>query len=734
MNIIRKEPLNSLGYGFIEKQYIPKGKDEYYLRNRQNRNDTIYRALSRTAIRILEKNGNSSDNWNMVMVAEAFDPSLVKNCKFYGLVRIGKLEPYFHEFNNLRLPVGLYNSTIISSDIGDNAVIDNVGFMSHYITGNDVMLVNINELATTDHAKFGNGVLKQGEQENIRIWLEICNENAGRSILPYNGMQVADAYLWSKHRDDEKLLQRFREFTDAKYDTRRGYYGKIGDRTVIKNCRIIKDTWIGTDAYLKGANKIKNITINSSPAAKTQIGEGCELVNGIIGFGCRIFYGVKAVRFVMGSNSQLKYGARLINSFLGDNSTISCCEVLNSLIFPAHEQHHNNSFLCAATVFGQSNMAAGATIGSNHNSRGADGELIAGRGFWPGLCVSLKHNSKFASFTLIAKGDFPAELNIPIPFSLLSNDVSNERLLLMPAYWFMYNMYALARNVTKYTSRDKRTDQRIRIEYDYLAPDSVNEIFDGLQLLRQFTGAAWARKNNQVLNEKACIQKGKELLDTKPNEAATLEILANGFENSRRKVVILKAADASTIFQELIVYYGVLEIIRLIERKKLTSWTALQKALPASPARSKWINCGGLLMKESAVQTLLSNIRSGKCSNWDEVHEYYFRKSHGYETDKCSHALASLLEILSLSPSRFTKKTFLQLLPKVLRIREWITEGISESRARDYQSPFRKMVYDTREEMEKVMGKLSDNSFIREQQKELLAFREKINNLQTQFS
>ncbi len=96
--------------------------------------------------------------------------------------------------------------------------------------------------------------------------------------------------------------------------------------------------------------------------------------------------------------------------------------------------------------------------------------------------------------------------------------------------------------------------------------------------------------------------------------------------------------------------------------------------------------------------------------------------------------MASLLEILSLSPSRFTKKTFLQLLPKVLRTREWITEGISESRARDYQSPFSKMVYDTREEMEKVMGKLSDNSFIREQQKELLAFREKINNLQTQFS
>ena len=190
---------------------------------------------------------------------------------------------------------------------------------------------------------------------------------------------------------------------------------RYGDRTVVKNCKIIKDVKIGTDAYLKGANKLKNLTINSSAEAMTQIGEGCELVNGIIDYGCRLFYGVKAVRFFMASHSQLKYGARLINSYLGNNSTISCCEVLNSLIFPAHEQHHNNSFLCAALLQGQTNMAAGATIGSNHNSRGADGEIIAGRGFWPGLCVSLKHNSKFASFAILAKGDYPTELNIQIP-------------------------------------------------------------------------------------------------------------------------------------------------------------------------------------------------------------------------------------------------------------------------------------------------------------------------------
>ena len=214
-------------------------------------------------------------------------------------------------------------------------------------------------------------------------------------------------------RDNEALQKKFKEFSTKKFDNRRGYYGTIGDRTVIKNCRIIKDVNIGSDAYIKGANKIKNVTINSSANAMTQIGEGCELVNGIIDPGCRIFYGVKAVRFFMASHSQLKYGARLINSYLGNNSTISCCEVLNSLIFPSHEQHHNNSFLCAALLNGQTNIAAGATIGSNHNSRGADGEMVAGRGFWPGLCVSLKHNSKFASFAILAKGDYPAELTYP---------------------------------------------------------------------------------------------------------------------------------------------------------------------------------------------------------------------------------------------------------------------------------------------------------------------------------
>lgn len=699
MNIIQKHPVNNLGYNFVDKKYIPKGKDEYYLRNTQNKNGINYRKLNANEIEALIRNRNTSDDWNKIFVSKQFNPELVRNCKFHGLIRIGKLEPYYMEFHNLRMAVGLYNSTIISCDLGNNICIDNVNYLSHYIIGNDVMLVNVNELACTDHAKFGNGIIKEGEDEKVRVWMELCNETGGRSVIPFNGMLAGDAWLWSKYRDDGALLEKFKEFTEKRFDKQRGYYGQVGDRTVIKNCKIIKDVWVGTDAYFKGANKLKNLTVNSDEKRRSQIGEGCELVNGIIGYGCRIFYGVKAVRFVMASHSQLKYGARLINSYLGNNSTISCCEVLNSLIFPAHEQHHNNSFLCAAVVMGQSNMAAGATIGSNHNSRAADGEIVAGRGFWPGLCVSLKHNSKFASFTIIAKGDFPAELNIPIPFSLVSNDVAHDKLIVMPGYWFMYNMYALARNAWKYVDRDKRTEKIQHIEYDYLAPDTINELFDSLKFLEAL----------------------------KPDPKGMAEI--TGWENTNRKTELHKIPKAIKIFKELIQYYGTTVLLSHFEKGKFEGFEAFKKTLLAKVQRSEWLNVGGQLLQRTEVEKLKRNTRSGKIKSWDELHDIYRQQGAAYASDKLNHGYTSLLEILHITPKQFTPALFKNLLQQAINMKEWMCKGIYDSRAKDYSSPYRKMVYETNEEMNKVMGRLEDNGFIQQQLADLETMKKQVKSL-----
>lgn len=731
MNEIIKKPISSIGYQFIDPEFLPEGKDEYYLRNQQNKNGIHYRNLTAYEIEVLVRNNNTSDNWNNINVSNEFNPELVKHCKFYGLVRIGKLETVSLEYHNVCLPVGLYNSTIISCDFGDNVIVNNVNYISHYVIGNEVILLNIDELHATNHSKFGNGIIKEGENESVRVWVEVCNENAGRKILPFDGMLPGDAYLWSRFRDDEALMKKFKEFTERKFDNKRGYYGVIGCRTVIKNTGIIKDVWVGSDAYIKGANKLKNLTIKSNRNAPSQIGEGCEIVNGIIGYGCRLFYGVKAVRFIMGTNSQLKYGARLINSYLGDNSTISCCEVLNSLIFPGHEQHHNNSFLCAALVMGQSNIAAGATLGSNHNSRAADGELIAARGFWPGLCVSIKHNSKFATFTLLAKGDYSHELNIPFPFALVSNDVSRNQLSIMPAYWFMYNLYALARNAGKYVDRDKRLKKHQHIEYDFLAPDSINEVFTALELLKKLTVLSSDKNYSADTPDSVLIQEGENILEDQSNDIRNITIHHSGFENSSRPVCISKVNEAYRIYKDLIVYYGITNLMEFISTQSIHSFDELLNALPDSPVRLQWTNIGGQLLPVDSLQGLLNKIKDNFIQTWSEVHEFYEESSRGYAEHKQQHAYASLLELLEMEI--LNASTFKNLLLRALNIKEWMVKNIHGSRAKDFQNEFRKMVYDNEREMEVVVGKLEDNVFINQQKEELERFKTSVENIISEF-
>jgi hypothetical protein len=391
MDTVRVLSGESIDRGFVPSEYLPNGMDEYYIRNEQIPwSKDRWRHLRAEEVANLVKNNNSADDWDAILVTDEFDTQLVRNCEFFGLVRIGRVRRIVLEHHDFRVPAGLTGSKIVSCDIGDDAAIHDVRYLSHFIIEDRCVLANIDEMQTTDHAKFGNGILKDGEAESVRVWIDIMNETGCRQVLPFDGMIPADAYIWAKYRDDKALQEKLKEITQRGFDSRRGYYGYVGTQSVIKTSRIIKDVKVGSHCYIKGANKLKNLTINSDADEPTQIGEGVELVNGIIGYGCHIFYGCKAVRFVLSDNSNLKYGARLINSFLGDNSTISCCEVLNNLVFPAHEQHHNNSFLIASVVMGQSNMAAGVTVGSNHNSRANDNEVQAGRGFWPGLCSSIK--------------------------------------------------------------------------------------------------------------------------------------------------------------------------------------------------------------------------------------------------------------------------------------------------------------------------------------------------------
>lgn len=715
---------------FVSKEYLPKGKDAYYHRNKQTTPpDSGWRHLRSDEVERLVKNDNTAGNWDDILVSDPFDPKQIKNSRFFGLVRIGCVRNVILQHHDLRIPSGITNSLIISCDIGNDVAIHDVHYLAHYIIGDKCLLFNIDEMQVTDHAKFGNGIIKDGEPENVRTWLELMNETGCRKVLPFDGMISADAYLWAKYIDDSALQRNLKKITQNGMDSRRGYYGTMGSNSIIKNSLIIKDVKIGSDCYIKGASKLKNLTINSSEEEPTQIGEGVTLVNGIIGYGCHIFYNCIAVRFIIGNNSNLKYGARLLNSFLGDNSTISCCEVLNNLIFPAHEQHHNNSFLVAAVVMGQSNLAAGATMGSNHNSRSNDNEIQAGRGFWPGLCTSVKHSCRFASFNLLSKADYPCELDIKFPFALLNNNTSKDCLEVMPAFWWLYDMYALARNSWKYKARDNRIHKIQHIEFDPYAPDTMEEVIIARRLLEIWTAKAFLRKEGKPVDTNSqdeLAEIGRTLFSGKAEVVNSLEVLGENMESSKRKVLILKPYAAWHGYGDMMHYYAVKNLMDFMVSTPDATFLSMYVELKGN-RQPEWVNLGGQLMQKRDLDKLRSDIGSGKLDSWDEIHKRYDQLWDKYTLDKQKHAYALLCELLNTD--KLTEELWFSSLDKVAEIQNFICEQVYVSRKKDYDNPFRKATFRNPEEMEAAIGSIDENSFIVHVKEETKDFMELVENI-----
>ncbi len=711
MNDIKIENEGSYGLGFVPSASLGPGEDEYRIRDGQlrsvlRRESSSYRRLKPHEIEALVKNGNGCEDWDLFRVTDPFVPELIRNSEFAGLVRLGRLNRAVVEHHDIRVPAGITNSHIIACDIGDYFAIHDCAYIAHYIIGDGCLLISNDEIQVSNHAKFGNGIVMEDEGEDLRVQMDLMNEAGGRSVPPFRDMTCADAYLWARRREDAKLLEAFKAMTDAMFDHRRGRYGSIGSGSVLKSNRIIKDVAIGESAYVKGANKLKNLTILSSDEERTQIGEGVEMVNGIVGRGCRVFYGCKAVRFVMGPNSSLKYGARLIHSVLGDNSTVSCCEMLNNLIFPGHEQHHNTSFLIASLVRGQSNMAAGATIGSNHNSRANDGEIEAGRGFWPGLSTSVKHSSRFASYCLLSKGDYRFELDIALPFCLIDDDRSRERLVLVPAYWWTHNLYALMRNEGKLAARDQRVIKTPRIEFSPFAPDTAEEMIAGLGLIEAWMAAASGRGEAGGPGEAGAA------------DPEFLEIPARVAENSDRPVVIKRPRRAVAAYREMLLWYSAKVLLEAPDGRDQGG---------ARGRETGWENLGGQLVPASKLEALIAKAREGGMKDWSDMHAEYARLADEYPADKAAHAWAVLrwLRGGADEPSALLKSALADL--KALSQR--VEDQVFATRAKDYVNSFRQATFRGEAEMRAVVGLPEDNGFVKKTRADMAALRERASAL-----
>jgi NDP-sugar pyrophosphorylase family protein len=603
------------------------------------------RSLTDIEVGLLIKNGCRSSDWGLVSVSGIFNADYIRNVGFYGNVLIGNIDGQPINGDDLSCLSVLENTELSNCIIGDGSHIRNVDHLSNTVIGKHCILDRIHELSAS--------LYKPAFEINVR------NENGKRKSLVFPGYFEQ---LQPLLENVEKFLLLEGIGTETK--------NFIGDGCILRNCGILNNIHLGPEASFISVVSSDSIWVDSKVDNPVVIEGSADLRKGIIAAGVSIGHSVQASDFYLGQNSNLLDGARVRHLILGANSTIAGAEVQNTLLFPFHQQHHSSSFLIAASIGGQSNLAAGTVLGSNHNSRSNDGELVAGRGFWPGLCTSVKHSSIFASFTLLAKGDYGREIFNPFPFSMIYKEEQSGQLVIYPAFWFIYNMYALERNWQKFNKRDGRIDKAITFHYHYLGPDTVCEMLEAIDRLQSVPAG-----NREF-------------------------ITIAGLEEGNREVLIKRPDKAIAMYSDMILYYAINTIIT-------------NKHIETEPMESSgvWKCMGGIPVPFGEWNNLKKGFIEGKPTVRDLRSRYLdFQKNLPVQETQFANDLISRLYNKNIIEMMTEERT--RLLDQYKRINRWILSEVKKSREKDYLDPIRDLLFLSREEKEFIMGSCEKDPFI----------------------
>lgn len=240
-------------------------------------------------------------------------------------------------------------------------------------------------------------------------------------------------------------------------------------------------------------------------------------------------------------------------------------------------------------------------------------------------------------------------------------------------------MYALKRNAVKYKQRDKRTTKRQHIEFEMFAPDTVEEIIAARQLIKIWTEEAY--NPNRAVGSQGPVG---------------CEIVAQGMENSKRKVLLLKAGKAYKAYGDMLIYYA-MSVLR-------PDNAAGGPQKPQYDGKSyervkKWHNIGGQLVAESDLKKLFEDLQS--FSSWSEIHKRLDDLWERYEEQKRKHAWQILLDLLLCS--EISDEQWQKLTERYDEICKEMEVQAEDSRTKDFENEFRRMTFDSEDEMRAVV-------------------------------
>jgi hypothetical protein len=274
-------------------------------------------------------------------------------------------------------------------------------------------------------------------------------------------------------------------------------------------------------------------------------------------------------------------------------------------------------------------------------------------------------------------------------------------------------MYAVVRNARKYRDRDKRVIKDQNIEYDFLAPDTAEEMAAGMQILRSAVEGRLGRR----LGEKDLAS--AEELDR------SLDLRLDGLAY-RRQALILHPLRGYLWYRKMLRLYGARELKQAVQealQREAAAGrvTAAVRAQIGEPCRS-WENVGGQIMPSPTVGKLLEGVRSGRIASWGELHEAYQEAWAEYPTRRRSHGLLCLLLATDRRVEELDAALIRGILEESVSIQKELLERAHASRRKDFENPFRQATFRNPREMEAVLGRLEETPFLCEYRQEAEAY------------
>ncbi len=442
------------------------------------------RPLTKKEIDVLNSQANYAQDWSQVLVSKEFNIHRIFKCNFFGTCVLGNFTG--HEITvapGAKLPSGLYQSTIVNAEIGNNALVMNVGYLANYVIHDEAVVVNVQSLCAEEGISFGNGAE-----------LPIAIESGGREVLTYAEITIAVAERVATSRGDKAFLEAYANFIKQYVAAVTSNKGIMQRRAMVRNSATVSNTFVGAGAEIDNATRVSNCTILSNEDEKTRITDGAYVVNSLLQWGSDVTSMAIVDTSVLTEHSHVARHGKVTNSIIGPNSGIAEGEVTASLVGPFVGFHHQALLIAAFWPEGKGNVGYGANVGSNHTSKAPDQEIWCGEGTFFGLGTNIKFPSDFtkAPYSIIATAVNALPQRIEFPFSLINSPaavypgISPAFDEIMPGWVLSDNVFSIKRNEGKYMKRNKA--RRSTFVFEVFRPDIVDLMIEGrarLQSVKQ---------------------------------------------------------------------------------------------------------------------------------------------------------------------------------------------------------------------------------------------------------